>query len=53
MIKLERNSDFEIVRFSDSRYGKLIAEIRYMGEPVAQINKIKGLMILSSKYLQI
>ncbi|WP_207390863.1 hypothetical protein [Phytopseudomonas dryadis] len=41
MIKLESNSDFEIVRFSDSRYEKLTAEVRYKGEPIAQINQDK------------
>ncbi|TBV01547.1 hypothetical protein DNK08_18890 [Stutzerimonas kirkiae] len=41
-MKLESNPDFEIVRFSDSRYEKLTAEIRYKGEPIAQINQDKG-----------
>ncbi|TBU83782.1 hypothetical protein DNK44_25660 [Pseudomonas dryadis] len=40
-MKLESNSDFEIVRFSDSRYEKLTAEVRYKGEPIAQINQDK------------
>lgn len=43
MIKLESNPDFEIVRFSDSRYEKLTAEVRYKGEPIAQINQDKGI----------
>ncbi|CAN7717850.1 hypothetical protein LJR232_005898 [Aquipseudomonas alcaligenes] len=42
MIKLEINPDFEIVRFSNSRYEKLTAEIRYKGEPIVQINQDKG-----------
>ncbi|NTX93371.1 hypothetical protein FCN13_30525 [Pseudomonas sp. UMC631] len=39
---LESNPDFEIVRYSDSRYENLTAEIRYKGEPVAQVSQDMG-----------
>ncbi|MCL6693095.1 hypothetical protein M8R19_30910 [Pseudomonas sp. R3.Fl] len=42
MIILESNPDFEVVRYSDSRYENLTAEIRYKGEPVAQVNQDMG-----------
>lgn len=38
-MKLEINQDFEILGFSDSRYEKLTVEIKYKGEPIAQINQ--------------
>ncbi|HDQ4523298.1 TPA: hypothetical protein P9F40_005668 [Pseudomonas aeruginosa] len=41
-MKLERNPDFEILRSSDVRYEHLTTEVRYKGEPVAQINQDKG-----------
>ncbi|ATN10976.1 hypothetical protein CRN80_15550 [Pseudomonas sp. FDAARGOS_380] len=41
-MKLESNSDFEVLGFSDSRYKRLTAEIQYKGEPIAQVNQDKG-----------
>ncbi|EAZ88202.1 hypothetical protein [Crocosphaera chwakensis] len=40
VIKLD--SDFEILRFSDSIYEKITVEIQYKGEQIAQINQDKG-----------
>lgn len=42
IMKLERNTDFEILRSSDVRYEHLTTEVQYKGEPVAQINQDKG-----------
>jgi len=36
------NKDIEVLRFSDKKYEKLTAEIQYLREPIAQINKDKG-----------
>ena len=41
-MRLERNRDFEILRSSDVRYEHLTTEIKYKGEPIAQINQDKG-----------
>lgn len=41
-MKLSTNESLEIVRFSDSNYDMLTAEIRYLGEPIAQLNQDKG-----------
>lgn len=41
-MKLETNQNIEILKFSDSDYEKLTAEIQYKGEPIAQINQDNG-----------
>ena len=41
-MKLPNNKKFEVLRFSDGNYEKLTAEIRFLGEPIAQINQDKG-----------
>lgn len=41
-MKLPNNEKFEVVRFSDSAYEQLTVEIRYLGEPIAQVNQDKG-----------
>ncbi|NWL76731.1 hypothetical protein DM872_07700 [Pseudomonas taiwanensis] len=42
-MKLDSNSDFEVLEYSDSRYEKLTIEIQYKGESVAQINQDQGM----------
>ncbi|GLZ86020.1 hypothetical protein Pres01_20710 [Metapseudomonas resinovorans] len=42
-MKLDSNSDFEVLEFSDSRYEKLTVEIQYKGESAAQINQDQGM----------
>lgn len=41
-MKLPNNEALEVVRYSDSAYEKLTAEIRYLGEPIAQVNQDNG-----------
>lgn len=45
-MKLKTNQDIEILKFSDSNYEKLTAEIQYKGEPIAQINQDRGKSLL-------
>lgn len=45
-MRLESDNDFEVLDYSDSRYENLTVEIQYRGEPIAQINKEKGLQNL-------
>ena len=40
-MKLESNSDFEVLGFSDSRYKRLTAEIQYKGEPISGLDMEK------------
>lgn len=39
---LKLTSGFEIAKFSDLNYEEMTVEIRYLGDPVAQLNKDQG-----------
>ena len=41
-MKVGNSKEIEVLRYSDSSYKKITAEIHYRGEPIAQINQDKG-----------
>lgn len=41
-MKLDTNENIELLKCSDERYDALTIEIRYLGEPIAQINQDQG-----------